>query len=136
METLFSLSTPPTIKELEPFETWDDTDRSEQKIHIDSDTCPHCYNTDCLDLSDLITCKECGFVVARPFDNTAEYRYFSQEDRGSDPTRVGAPQDPRLPQASLGTMILNNYGTAKAMYKVRKYHSWNTVPYKERSFIQ
>jgi transcription initiation factor TFIIIB Brf1 subunit/transcription initiation factor TFIIB len=33
-------------------------------------------------------------------------------------------------------MILNNYGTAKAMYKVRKYHSWNTVPYKERSFIQ
>ena len=22
------------------------------------------------------------------------------------------------------------------MYRVRKYHSWNTVPYKERSFIQ
>jgi transcription initiation factor TFIIIB Brf1 subunit/transcription initiation factor TFIIB len=36
----------------------------------------------------------------------------------------------------MGTVILNSYGTAKTMYRVRKYHSWNTVPYKERSFIQ
>jgi len=36
----------------------------------------------------------------------------------------------------MGTVILNGYGTAKTMYRVRKYHSWNTVPYKERSFIQ
>jgi transcription initiation factor TFIIIB Brf1 subunit/transcription initiation factor TFIIB len=33
-------------------------------------------------------------------------------------------------------MILNSYGTARAMYRVRKYHSWNTIPYKERSFMQ
>jgi len=48
---------------------------------------------------------------------------------------VGAPQDPDLPQASLGTLILG-YGSPKTMWKVRKYHSWNTVPYKERSLIQ
>jgi transcription initiation factor TFIIB len=139
METLFKKirSTLPPVKET--FERWeDDSDIgiSKNKDHFDPDTCPHCFNTDCLDLSELITCKECGYIVARPFDNSAEYRYFSQDDRGGDPTRVGAPQDARLPEASLGTVILNTYGTAKAMYRVRKYHSWNTVPYKERSFIQ
>jgi transcription initiation factor TFIIB len=120
------------------FDTWVNfgEDVEEEKATIDADTCPNCFNIDCLYSTDLVTCRECGFIVSRPFDNTAEYRYFSQEDRGGDPTRVGAPQDPRLPEASLGTVILNGYGTAKAMYRVRKYHSWNTVPYKERSFIQ
>ena len=130
METLFkSRSNLPPIKET--FESWD-----ESTSRIDIDCCPHCFNTDCFDMSELVVCNECGYVVSRPFDNTAEYRYFSQEDRGSDPTRIGAPQDPRLPEASLGTVILNGYGTAKTMYKVRKYHSWNTIPYKERSFIK
>lgn len=140
MESLFKFRPNlPPVKELDTFESWeDDPDMgiSKKQVQLDPDTCPHCLNTDCLDLSDLVTCKECGFVISRPFDNTAEYRYFSQDDRGADPTRVGAPQDPRLPEASLGTVILNNYGSAKAMYRVRKYHSWNTVPYKERSFIQ
>lgn len=136
MESLFKLrSNLPPVKEIIPFESWED-DTSKKSVALDLDSCPICFNTDCLDLSELVTCKECGYVVSRPFDNTAEYRFFSQDDRGSDPTRVGAPQDPRLPEASLGTVILNNYGTAKAMYRVRKYHSWNTVPYKERSFIQ
>jgi transcription initiation factor TFIIB len=138
MESLFKLrSILPTVKEIESFECWeDDSEESKKVVDIDLDTCPHCFNSDCLYSSDLVTCKECGYIVSRPFDNTAEYRYFSQDDRGGDPTRVGAPQDPRLPEASLGTVILNGYGTTKTMYRVRKYHSWNTVPYKERSFIQ
>jgi transcription initiation factor TFIIIB Brf1 subunit/transcription initiation factor TFIIB len=136
MESLFNFRTNfPPIKEIASFESWEDPDESPSEI-VDIDTCPQCFNTDCLYSTDLLTCKECGHIIARPFDNTAEYRYFAQEDRGGDPTRVGAPQDPRLPEASLGTVILHGYGTAKAMYRVRKYHSWNTVPYKERSFIQ
>lgn len=129
MEILFKSRFTIPIKE--SFESWDS-----EPSKIDIECCPYCFNTDCFDTSELITCKECGYVVARPFDNTAEYRYFSQEDKGCDPTRVGAPQDPRLPEASLGTVILNNYGTAKTMYRVRKYHSWNTIPYNERSFIK
>lgn len=133
MESLFKLrSALPPIKE--SFDSWEE--EKQPTMAFDLDTCPNCFQTDCLYSTDLITCRECGSIVARPFDNTAEYRYFSQEDRGGDPTRVGAPQDPRLPEASLGTIILNGYGTAKTMYRVRKYHSWNTVPYKERSFIQ
>jgi len=132
METLFkSRYNLPPIKE--SFESWEDLKINDK---FDIDSCPICFNTDCLDMSELIACNECGYVVSRPFDNTAEYRYFSQDDRGCDPTRVGAPQDPRLPEASLGTVILNGYGTAKTMYRVRKYHSWNTVPYKERSFLK
>ena len=130
MESLFHLRRTLPIKE--DLDSWE---HAEVKA-VDLDTCPHCFQVDCLYTTDLVTCRACGYVVSRPFDNTAEYRYFSQEDRGGDPTRVGAPQDPRLPEASLGTVILHGYGTAKAMYRVRKYHSWNTVPYKERSFIQ
>ena len=133
METLFKSRF--TLPSKQSFESWDTKPiDSDNKPQIEC--CPYCFNVDCIDTSELITCNQCGYVIARPFDNTAEYRYFSQEDRGSDPTRVGAPQDPRLPEASLGTVILNNYGTAKAMYSVRKYHSWNNIPYKERSFIK
>ena len=133
MESLFRLRTTlPPVKD--SFESWEDDSTMEKPI-LDVDTCPHCFNTDCLYVSELVTCKECGYIVARSFDNTAEYRFFSQDDRGGDPTRVGAPQDPRLPEASLGTVILHTYGSTKSMYRVRKYHSWNTIPYKERSFI-
>lgn len=130
METLFKSRL--NLSSKESFDTWD----APLDSPIDTEYCPHCFSSDCLDRSELIVCNQCGYIVSRPFDNTAEYRYFSQEDRGSDPTRVGAPQDPRLPEASLGTVILNNYGSAKAMYRVRKYHSWNNIPYKERSFIK
>lgn len=98
--------------------------------------CPNCFSEDCFEESEYISCRICGHVIGRPFDNTAEYRYFANEDRGSDPTRVGAPQDSRLPNASLGTVILNSYKTNKNMYRVCKYHIWNTIPYNERSLIQ
>ena len=148
MEALFKRKASPSssLKSVE-FESWsegwdksednDEKDKSHVKAFtVDLDTCPYCFNTDCLYLNELVTCKECGYIVSRSFDNTAEYRYFSQDDRGGDPTRVGAPHDARLPEVSLGTIILNGYGSAKTMYRVRKYHSWNTVPYKERSFIK
>jgi transcription initiation factor TFIIIB Brf1 subunit/transcription initiation factor TFIIB len=103
---------------------------------LDIDTCPHCEMQDCFDASELLSCKSCGYIISRPFDSSAEYRFFSNDDRGGDPTRVGAPQDPTLPQASLGTIILGGYGRTKSMYKVCKYQAWNSVPYKERSLIQ
>jgi transcription initiation factor TFIIIB Brf1 subunit/transcription initiation factor TFIIB len=120
-------------KPIEAFIRW--AEDEEEKGVEDADVCSNCRTTDCFDKSDLLICKACGEVVSRPFDTTAEYRFFSNDDRGGDPTRVGAPQNPCLPQASLGTVILGQ-GKAKIMYKVRKYHTWNTVPYKERSLMQ
>jgi len=113
-------------------------DHTPSHSDVDTDTCPHCQMQDCFDQSELVTCRNCGHVVRRPFDTTAEYRFFSNDDRGGDPTRVGAPQDPTLPLASLGTVILGGSygGKTRTMFKVRKHHSWNTVPYKERTIIQ
>jgi transcription initiation factor TFIIIB Brf1 subunit/transcription initiation factor TFIIB len=84
---------------------------------------------------DVLTCTKCGEVVARPLDASAEYRYFGVEDRGGgDPSRIGAPSDPRLPQSSLGTVILPQ-GNSYSMGKLRRYHQWNMLPYKERALL-
>ncbi len=84
---------------------------------------------------DIISCTKCGEVIARPLDASAEYRYFGVEDRGGgDPSRIGAPSDPRLPQSSLGTVILPQ-GNSYSMGKLRRYHQWNMLPYKERALL-
>lgn len=91
---------------------------------------------------DLSFCKGCGEVMERPLDTGAEYRFFGLEERhGSDPCRVGAPMDTRFPSSGLGTMILShaqggNSSTRIAMARVRRYHTWNQLPYRERSLLQ
>jgi len=132
MELLFNKFNKSTVKSMDlSLKHWD----LEEKEAVDQDVCPFCKKTDCFDMDELKTCKSCGHVISRPFDTSAEYRFYSNDDRGGDPTRVGQIQDPDLPQASLSTVILGGKGS-KNMYKVCKYHAWNTVPYKERSLIQ
>ena len=89
----------------------------------DNEKCPECGERDCIDMTDIATCKKCGSILYKLFDSSAEYRYFVCEDKGCDPTRVGPPQDPNLPEASLGTIILAGFGNSRAMHKIRKYHS-------------
>ena len=91
---------------------------------------------------DFTTCMNCGEVQERHIDSGAEYRFFGSEDRGMvDPCRVGAPTDTRFPTSTLGTMILphahgGNATTRIAMARVRRFHSWNLLPYRERSLLQ
>jgi transcription initiation factor TFIIIB Brf1 subunit/transcription initiation factor TFIIB len=91
---------------------------------------------------ELSVCTSCGQVMERPIDSGAEYRFFGLEERGgSDPCRVGAPMDPRFPGSSLGTIILShaqggNSSARIAMARIRRYHTWNLLPYKERSLLQ
>lgn len=85
---------------------------------------------------EVFTCKSCGLLLERGFDTGAEYRFFANEDRGADPCRIGPPQDHRLPESSLGTVILAGRGNSKTMYRIRKFHTWNSMPYKERSLLQ
>lgn len=90
----------------------------------------------------LSVCHKCGNIMERPIDSGAEYRFFGLEDRGGgDPCRVGAPMDTRFPTSGLGTMILShaqggNSSTRIAMARVRRYHTWNMLPYRERSLLQ
>jgi transcription initiation factor TFIIIB Brf1 subunit/transcription initiation factor TFIIB len=115
---------------------WDKYLLSEK--HTDSTEairCTSCKQTmDDFTPDDYLSCPKCGTVLERILDSMAEYRYFQQEDRGGDPSRVGAPYDPRLPDSSLGTFILA--GGGKTMHKIRKYHSWNMLNYPERSMLQ
>ena len=99
--------------------------------------CPNCNaGEDELYCDDTLVCTKCGHVVARPIDACAEYRFFGIEDRsGGDPSRIGAPMDPRLPESSLGTLILPRSGGTKSMARVRRYHQWNMLPYKERALL-
>ena len=106
-------------------------------------TCPVCESTrDDWDIEDSCVCKRCGEVLNTQIDQSAEYRFFSAEDRsGNDPCRVGAPTDIRFPSSNLGTIILlksqgGNASNARAMNRIRRYHTWNMIPYKERSLLQ
>jgi len=105
-------------------------------------SCPTCESKfDEWEHLDVSTCIKCGTIISRCLDLTAEYRYFSQDDRGGgDPCRVGAPQDNRFPESSLGTVILptqhgGSANTRWSMNKIRRYHTWNMLPYKERNLL-
>lgn len=95
-----------------------------------------------MDHDDNIICSNCGTVLERIIDSTAEYRFFGADDRSSiDPCRVGAPVDKRFPSSTLGTIILSRSSggpasAGKAMSRIRRYHTWNMIPYKERSLLQ
>jgi transcription initiation factor TFIIIB Brf1 subunit/transcription initiation factor TFIIB len=106
-------------------------------------TCPTCnVPREDWTFDDLSLCGTCGTVMERPIDSGAEYRFFGLEERGGgDPCRVGAPMDTRFPTSGLGTMILShaqggNSSTRIAMARVRRYHTWNLLPYRERSLLQ
>jgi transcription initiation factor TFIIIB Brf1 subunit/transcription initiation factor TFIIB len=83
--------------------------------------------------NETIVCTRCGEIFEHLLDQGPEYRWFSGDDRNSDPTRVGAPQNPLLPESSLGTTILLRKNHGNAMRKIKRYHTWNLMPYRERN---
>jgi transcription initiation factor TFIIB len=79
-------------------------------------------------------CKVCNNVVSRFIDSQAEWRYYGHEDnKTSDPTRCGAPINELLPNSSLGSIISCQMFENQTMRLIRKYHTWNSMSYKERS---
>jgi transcription initiation factor TFIIIB Brf1 subunit/transcription initiation factor TFIIB len=82
---------------------------------------------------DEVSCIACGTHLGYLIDSSAEYRWFGSDDRGPDPSRVGNPLNPLLPESSLGTRILSRPGDNKAMRRIRQYHLWNIMPYRERT---
>jgi len=82
---------------------------------------------------DEVICLTCGSHYGYNINSSAEYRWHGGEDRGPDPTRVGHPVNPLLPESSGGTRILSSPGDSAAVRRLRKYHQWNIVPYKERT---
>jgi transcription initiation factor TFIIIB Brf1 subunit/transcription initiation factor TFIIB len=115
----------------------------EDESKIKENSCSFCgYEQEEVDLEDDVVCKSCGTLYRPNIDSSAEYRFFGIDDRSSlDPCRVGAPIDSRFPHSTLGTIILNkttggNKSNKIAMARVRRLHTWNLLPYKERSLLQ
>lgn len=101
-------------------------------------TCSLCEDDEELDMesgSDVV-CRRCGTIVDTPLEWTAEYRSFSTE-QGPDPSRCGFPVNPLMPESSLGTIIMSrgrgsSGSSSKIMNRLRRYHGWNQMPYRER----
>jgi transcription initiation factor TFIIB len=116
-----------------PDEPWPDL--VETEAPRDGYRCPACVDNPATQNtgSDVI-CTGCGTVLDTPLDWTAEYRFFSSDAQtgGSDPSRCGFPMNPLLPESSLGTVILNK-GMSPMMRRIKRYHMWNIMPYRERT---
>ena len=95
--------------------------------------CLSCNNSDvCMDGSDLV-CKSCGTILDIPIEWAAEYRWFSADSGSADPSRCGFPVNHLMPESSLGTMILSKNNSSKMMHRIKRYHMWNLMPYRERT---
>ena len=79
-------------------------------------------------------CSECSAVIGRVIDNTAEWRYYGNDDnRDSDPSRCGLPTNSLLPKSSLGSMIGGSRSDNIDIRRIRMFQMWNSMPYDERT---
>ena len=95
-----------------------------------------CENQTLVTENEKVICKNCGTVTDLIYDCNAEWRYYGNEDsKSSDPTRCGMPTNELLPESSYGSTISYKYGESYEMKRIRNYHSWHAMPYKERSLF-
>jgi len=113
---------------------WSTFDTRPSDMPKEGHICPECDTDTWVQIDeDEVNCTNCGNHLGFLIDSSAEYRWFGTDDRNPDPSRVGNPQNPLLPESSLGTRILSRPGDSKAMRRIRQYHMWNIMPYRERT---
>jgi transcription initiation factor TFIIIB Brf1 subunit/transcription initiation factor TFIIB len=116
------------------YETQEFTIQPSKETKEDQSACPECFTNSSIQIdNEEVVCTSCGTHVCYLIDSSAEYRWFGNEDRHPDPCRVGNPINPLLPESSLGTRILTRPGDNKVMRRIRQYHLWNIMPYRERT---
>jgi transcription initiation factor TFIIB len=110
------------------------SDDLKQQFKKNNDECVDCGEDNFVKISGEVICTKCGNISDGILDYNAEWRYYGSEDsKYSDPTRCGLPTNDLLPQSSLGSTISFKSGESYEMRKIRNYHLWNGMPYKERS---
>ena len=106
-------------------------------IDLDNNICNNCNKTSVIYEDGGYFCQDCGVFKEIRLNLEQEWRYYGETDsKSTDPTRVGMPMNNLLPESSLGTMISNKGKHTFDFDKIRQYHSWNTMPYKERSLYK
>ena len=105
-----------------------------ESVNKTNDICESCGSDDFVVDNGSVICKSCGMIQYNTIDSGAEWRFYGSEDsKFSDPTRCGLPTNALLPESSLGSTVSFKYGESYEMRKIRNYHLWNAMPYKERS---
>lgn len=91
-------------------------------------------------IGDELFCCKCYTVLFKNLDSQAEWRFYGASDnKSSDPSRCGLPVNQFTPTAAMGTIIgVNDQFLSSNEHffqynKMRKYHLWNSMPYRERS---
>ncbi len=106
------------------------TEDDEKTYETRDDSCPICESSENIQhdrKNAIVVCTKCGFVIDTIMDDNPEWRNY--EDDVADTSRCSHPVSYLLPQSSLGTTI-----GGKGKNRLKILHSWNTMPYKERSF--
>ena len=81
----------------------------------------------------ICTNNKCG-IIKKTLDRSAEWRYYGADDSNmNDPTRCGMPINPLLKESSYGCKVLCNGKSSYEMRKIRRYTSWQSMPYREKS---
>ena len=113
----------------------DDSDEIKDSLESkDTTVCSTCKSESLYSDKGMHICINCGTVQDRVLDSSAEWRFYGSDDsKSSDPTRCGLPINNLLPESSLGSVIGLKGFQSLEMQKIRKYHTWNSMPYKERS---
>lgn len=104
-----------------------------------SEICKKCKKDSIILDSSTCICKNCGYIQDKQLCQDIEWRFYGDNDnKNSDPTRCGLPTNPLLPVSSLGSVIgkNKNFYSDWSLYKMKQYHQWNSMPYKERSLYQ
>lgn len=126
-----------TMNDNDLFDLLDQINYEEEKKYIDSieekldeiNICLKCNTADLI-VDDVVqgirVCSGCGEVLDVLLDENPEWR--SYHDERGEVARCSNPTNFFLPQSSLGTSIAGAYRS-----KIRTLHSWNAMPYKERS---
>ena len=99
-------------------------------------TCTQCNCALAYSEEGFLTCtnSECALLYCDLVDQTAEWRYYGNDDtHGADPTRCGMPINPLLNESSYGCKVLCTGRMSIEMRKIRRYTEWQTMPYKEKS---
>jgi transcription initiation factor TFIIIB Brf1 subunit/transcription initiation factor TFIIB len=96
--------------------------------------CSECATSKYIDLvKNEYICTECSTSFGYLIDMGPETRWFGSEDRSPDPTRVGGPTDPHLPESSTATRMVWRPNECKSMRRIRRFHVYSAMPSRERT---
>jgi transcription initiation factor TFIIB len=97
--------------------------------------CITCEDADAVEkVGTEVVCTRCGTLVDIPLEWSAEYRYYSADAASTaDPSRCSFPVNHLMPESSLGTIIKTRGAGSATACRIRRYHMWNLMPYRERT---